>query len=54
VIPDVDQPELIVFELRGGRYEQVAHVTDDKPFHAQKPFGVEIVPSRLVTRLLPE
>jgi Uma2 family endonuclease len=54
VIPDVDQPELIAFDLRDGRYEQVAHVTGNKPFRAQKPFPVEIVPSQLVARLLPE
>jgi Uma2 family endonuclease len=54
VIPDVDQPELIAFELRDGHYEQVAHVLDDKPFRARKPFPVEIIPARLVTRLLPE
>jgi Uma2 family endonuclease len=54
VIPDVDQPGLIVFELQDARYQQVAHVTGAKPFRAQKPFPVEIVPSRLVARLLPE
>jgi Uma2 family endonuclease len=54
VIPDVDQPELIAFELRDGRYEQVTHVTANKPFRAQKPFSIEIVPSQLVARLLPE
>jgi Uma2 family endonuclease len=54
VIPDVDQPELIAFELRDDRYEQVVHVSGGKPFRAQKPFPMEIVPSQLVTRLLPE
>jgi Uma2 family endonuclease len=53
VVPDVDQPELIAFELRDGRYEQMAHVVHNKPFRARKPFPVEITPSRLVTRLLP-
>jgi Uma2 family endonuclease len=53
VAPDVDQPELTAFELREGRYERVAHVTGDKAFRAQKPFPVEIVPSRLVAGLLP-
>lgn len=54
VAPDVDQPELIAFELRGGRYEQVAHVSGGKPFRAQKPFLVEIVASQLVAGLLPD
>ena len=53
VAPDVDQPELIAFELRDGRYVQVAHVSGGKPFGAQKPFPVEIIPSRLVAGLLP-
>jgi Uma2 family endonuclease len=53
VVPDLDQPELIVFELRDGRYEQVAHVTGDEPFRAERPFTVEVVPSLLVARLFP-
>ncbi len=54
VVPDVDQPELIVFELRSGRYRQVAHVTGSKPFRAQRPFPVEVVPASLVAGLLPD
>lgn len=54
VIPDVEQPELIVFELSDGRYEQVAHVTGGKPFRAERPFPVEVVPERLVAGLLPD
>ena len=53
VIPDVDQPELIAYELREGRYEQVAHVTGGRPFRAERPFAVEVVPARLVADLLP-
>jgi Uma2 family endonuclease len=53
VVPDVDLPQLIAFELRDGRYEQVAHVTNNEPFAAQRPFSVEMVPSRLVADLLP-
>jgi Uma2 family endonuclease len=53
VVPDVDLPELIAFELRDGRYKQVARVTNNEPFRAQRPFGVEMVPSRLVADLLP-
>jgi Uma2 family endonuclease len=54
VRPDVDQPELIVFELAAGRYEQAAHVLGDEPFRADRPFSVEVVPSRLVAGLLPD
>jgi Uma2 family endonuclease len=54
VIPDVDQPELIAFELREGRYGQVAHVAGAEPFRAERPFPVEVVPARLVAGLLPD
>jgi len=54
VVPDVDKPELIVFELRDGRYEQVVHVAADEPFVASKPFPVELIPSQLVRGLLPD
>jgi len=54
VVPDVDLPELIVFELRDGRYQLVAHVTNDQPFRAQRPFPVEMVPAHLVADLLPD
>jgi len=53
-VPDVDQPELIAFELRDGRFEQVAHVTGGQVFRAQRPFPVELVPARLVADLLPD
>jgi Uma2 family endonuclease len=53
VIPDADQPELIAFELRDGRYEQVAQVTSKQVFRARRPFAVEIVPANLVADLLP-
>jgi Uma2 family endonuclease len=53
VIPDVDEPELIAFERRDGRYQQVAHVTGGKPFRAERPFPVELVPASLVAGLLP-
>jgi Uma2 family endonuclease len=53
VVPGVDLPELIAFELREGRYEQVANVTNDGSFRARQPFDIEVVPSRLVADLLP-
>jgi Uma2 family endonuclease len=54
VVPEVKRPELIAFELRDGRYRQVAHVTGSKPFRAERPFPVDIVPARLVAGLLPD
>jgi Uma2 family endonuclease len=48
VEPDRDRPRLIVFELRDGKYEQVAEVTGDEQFRAVHPFPVTISPSALV------
>ena len=53
VIPDRDQPEVIAFELRDGRYEQAARVTGGQVFRAARPFDVEVVPAGLVAGLLP-
>lgn len=49
VEPDPDRPELTVFELRAGTYEQIAHVTSDEEYRAEIPFPVTIAPSELVT-----
>ncbi len=49
VEPDRDRPELTVFELRSGAYEQAAHVAGDQEYRAEVPFPVTIVPSKLVT-----
>jgi Uma2 family endonuclease len=46
--PDTDRPELTVFELRSGVYEQVAQVVGDEEYRAMVPFLVTIVPSKLV------
>jgi Uma2 family endonuclease len=51
VVPDVKTPELIAFELHGGRYEQVARVSGDEAYAAGRPFRVEVVPSHLVAKL---
>jgi Uma2 family endonuclease len=53
VVPDRDEPELIVFELRDARYQQAAHVAGGEVFAADRPFPVEVIPSRLVARLQP-
>jgi Uma2 family endonuclease len=49
VEPDRGHPELTVFELRSGTYEQVAHVVGDEEYRAVVPFAVTIMPSSLVT-----
>ena len=49
VEPDRDRPELTVFELRSGAYEQTAHVFGDQEYRAVVPVTVTIVPSTLVT-----
>jgi Uma2 family endonuclease len=46
--PDPDKPELTAFQLRDGRYEQVARVAGDEPFHAETPFPVTVIPAELV------
>ena len=48
VEPDRDKPELIVFELHDGRYQQVARVAGDEAFEAARPFPVTVIPSALV------
>src|SRR5215469_6907628 len=53
VVPDLDKPEVIVFELHDGRYQEAAHVTGDQTFVAARPFCIEVVPSRLVAGLQP-
>ena len=49
--PDLEQPGLRAFELVSGVYREVAQVTGDESFHADRPFPAEIVPSRLVAKL---
>ena len=49
VEPDGDRPELTVFELHSGKYEQTARVSGDEQYHAAVPFPVTIVPAELVT-----
>lgn len=48
---DPDEPSLRAWDLREGRYEQVAHVTGDEPARLSLPWSVEIVPSGLVDDL---
>ncbi len=52
VVPELDKPELLAFELEWGRYRQVAYARGEERFPAARPFPVEIVPARLVPGLL--
>lgn len=53
VVPDLDKPEVIAFELHEGRYREAAHATGGQTFVAARPFCIEVVPSRLVAGLQP-
>ena len=50
VEPSSSRPELTVFELRSGVYEQTAHVIGGEEYCAAVPFPVTIVPSQLVRK----
>ena len=49
VDPDRDKPTLTVFELRDGKYDQVAVVTGADAFEATIPFPVRVVSAELIT-----
>lgn len=49
--PDLDRPALRAFELADGAYTEVAYVTGDQVFQAERPFRVQVMPSRLVAKL---
>lgn len=49
-VVDPDVPSLTAWELRDGRYVEVAEVTGDETFHAEIPYPVDITPSTLVRR----
>jgi Uma2 family endonuclease len=51
VVPDRDNPSLIAFEFIRDSYMEVARVSGDEPFRAERPFPVTVVPSELVARL---
>jgi len=53
VVPETAEPELIVFELANGRYQEAAHVRGEERFAADRPFPVEVVPAQLVAGLRP-
>lgn len=45
---DPGRPSLVAWELRNGRYVEVADVAGEEPFHATIPFPVTVIPSALV------
>jgi Uma2 family endonuclease len=49
VNPDLDQPELTIFELRDGQYVVEAKTTG--PIRASRPFNVTVDPARLIAGL---
>jgi Uma2 family endonuclease len=51
VMPDRHRPSLLAFELRDGRYNEVAHVFGEDEFTTGQPFRMSVVPARLVARL---
>ncbi len=53
VVPELAKPELVVFELDDGRYQEAGHVAGDEAFAARRPFRVRVVPSQLVAGLRP-
>ena len=53
VVPDLRRPEVTVFELADGEYEQAGHVTGDEALRVVRPFPVEVDPARLVAGITP-
>jgi Uma2 family endonuclease len=45
--PNPDRPELTVFELRDGRYQQIAQATETNALRIEHPFPVRLVPAEL-------
>jgi Uma2 family endonuclease len=49
--PDLEHPSLRAFDLVHGEYRESGQAAGDTPFRADRPFPVEIIPSRLVAKL---
>src|SRR6266700_7171198 len=49
--PDLEKPSIRAFDLVHGEYREAAQAVGDTPFRADRPFPVEIVPSRRVAKL---
>jgi hypothetical protein len=48
-VPDPVHPSLAAYELREGRYVEIAHVKDDEIFRTDRPYPFEVSPRQLVT-----
>jgi Uma2 family endonuclease len=51
--PNPKRPELTVFELRDGRYQQIAQASGSSAVRAERPFAVGLVPAELTLRPRP-
>ena len=51
--PSPEQPELTVFELRDGSYQQIAQASGSSALRIERPFSVEIIPAKLTLAPLP-
>jgi Uma2 family endonuclease len=47
-VVDPDDPSLVAWDLRDGKYVEVGKVSGDEEFRAVLPFGVGVVPDTLV------
>ena len=45
--PSSEQPELTVFELRDGSYQQIAQASGSNALRVERPFPVEVIPATL-------
>jgi Uma2 family endonuclease len=45
--PNPHRPELTVFELRDGRYQQIAQASGSNALRVERPFPVELAPAEL-------
>ena len=50
---DPDIPRLTAYDLEGGDFVEVAHVTGDEVFVAERPFRARLVPTELIRGLSP-
>jgi Uma2 family endonuclease len=49
IVPDPDHPTITAYELRDGRYVEIAHVEDEDTFRTERPYPFEVSPRQLVT-----
>jgi Uma2 family endonuclease len=52
-IVDPAEPGITAFRLEGGSYVEEAHVAGDEVFTTDRPFGMSVVPTRLLDDLRP-